>query len=232
MTTRLAAAQSGSDREHRVELDVPILSEEPAAVPIRVSLDHPMDPDHHIRSIEVTMDRDPVPAKGKFLFSVENGRPWAAYQMRSGTGGVVRAVAVCNRHGELTASREIRVVEGGCSTPPEQSSRDHPGRPELRLPRTIKPGEPFEARVRLMHGSHTGLVLKQGRFVRELPEYYVKQMTVWLDDQRISEFQMTAAVSPNPLVRFPLRVSRPVTLRVQFVNSEGQRWEVSEAIRL
>jgi predicted secreted protein len=230
--SRSAAAQARTDREHRVDLDVPILSEEPVAVPIRVSLEHPMEPDHHIRSIEVTIDRDPVPAKGRFVLSPENGRPWVAYQMRSGTGGVVQAVAVCSRHGELTASREIRVVEGGCSTPPERGSRERAGSPELRLPRTIKPGEPFEVRVRLIHGSHTGLVLKQGRFVRELPEYYVKQMTVWLDDQRVSEFQMTSAVSPNPLIRFPLRLSRPATLRVQFANSEGQRWEVSQPIRL
>jgi sulfur-oxidizing protein SoxY len=230
--SRTAAAQARADREHRVDLDVPILSEEPAAVPIRVSLEHPMEPDHHIRSIEVTMERDPVPAKGRFVFSPENGRAWVAYQIRSGTGGLVKAIAVCNRHGELTASREIRVVEGGCSTPPERSSRDQAGRPELRLPRTVKAGEPFEVRVRLLHGSHTGLVLKQGRFVRELPEYYVKHMSVWLDDQRAGEFQMTSAVSPNPLVRFPLRVSRPATLRVQFVNSEGQRWEASQAIHL
>ena len=228
----LAWAQPRSEREHRVDLDVPILSEEPAAVPIRVGLDHPMEPDHHIRSIEVTVDGDPVPAKGKFVFSPQNGRPWAAYQVRSGTGGMVKAVAVCNRHGELTASRSIRVVEGGCSTPPERSNRDRAGSPELRLPRSIRAGEPFEVRVRLLHGSYTGLVLKQGRFVRELPEYFVKQMTVWLDDQRVSEFQMTSAVSPNPLVRFPLRVSQSGTLRVQFVNSEGQRWDVSEPIRV
>jgi predicted secreted protein len=229
---RLGFSQPRNEREHRVDLDVPILSEEPAAVPIRVSLEHPMEPDHHIRSIEVTIDGDPVPAKGKFLFSPQNGRAWAAYQVRSGTGGVVKAVAVCNRHGELTGSRSVRVVEGGCSTPPERSNRDRAGSPEVRLPRSIRAGEPFEVRVRLLHGSYTGLVLKQGRFVRELPEYFVKHMTVWLDDQRVSEFQMTSAVSPNPLVRFPLRVSRAGTLRVQFVNSEGQRWDVSESIRL
>jgi predicted secreted protein len=228
----IASAQSRNEREHRIDLDVPILSEEPAAVPIRVSLDHPMEPDHHIRSIEVTVDGDPVPAKGKFVFSPQNGRPWAAYQVRSGTGGTVKAVALCNRHGELTASRSIRVVEGGCSTPPERSNRDRAGSPELRLPRSIRAGEPFEVRARLLHGSYTGLVLKQGRFVRELPEYFVKLMTVWLDDQRVSEFQMTAAVSPNPLVRFPLRVSQSATLRVQFVNSEGQRWDVSEPLRV
>jgi predicted secreted protein len=229
---RLAPAQSRSDREHRIDLDVPILSEEPAAVPIRVAVEHPMEPDHYIQSIEISIDRDPVPAKGKFLFSPANGRPWAAYQMRSGTGGLVKAVAVCTRHGEFRASREVRVVEGGCSTPPEPGARDRVGSPELRLPRAVKAGEPFEVRARVNHGSHTGLVLKQGKFVRELPEYYVKLMTVWLDDQRVSEFQMTSAVSPNPLIRFPLRVNGPATLRVQFVNSEDQRWDVSQAIRV
>jgi predicted secreted protein len=229
--SRPVAAQTRTDREHRIDLDVPILSEEPAAVPIRVGVDHPMEPDHYIQSIEVSIDRDPVPAKGKFLFSPANGRPWAAYQMRSGTGGLVKAVAVCNRHGEFLASHEVRVVEGGCSTPPERGARDRAGSPELRLPRAMKAGEPFEVRARVIHGSYTGLVLKQGKYVRELPEYYVKQMTVWLDDERVSEFQMTSAVSPNPLIRFPLKVTRPATLRVQFVNSEEQRWDVRQAIR-
>jgi predicted secreted protein len=229
---RLGAAQARTDREHQIDLDIPILSEEPAAVPIRVAVEHPMEPDHYIRSIEVTIDRDPVPAKGKFLLSPDNGRPWAAYQVRSGTGGLVKAVVVCSRHGEFQTTREARVVDGGCSTPPERGARERAGSPELRLPRTVKAGEPFEVRARLIHGSYTGLALKQGRFVRELPEYYVQQMTVWLDDQRVTEFQMTSAVSPNPLIRFPLRVTRSVTLRVQFVNSEGQRWEVSQPIRV
>jgi predicted secreted protein len=229
---RPAAGQAGSDREHRIDLDVPILSEEPAAVPIRVGVDHPMEADHYIQSIEVSIDRDPVPAKGKFLFTPANGRPWVSYQMRSGTGGVVRAVAVCSRHGEFRASHEVRVIEGGCSTPPERAARDRVGSPELRLPRAVKAGESFEVRARVSHGSYTGLVLRQGKFVRDLPEYYVKDMTVWLDDQRVSEFQMTSAVSPNPLIRFPLKVTRPATLRVQFANSEGQRWDVSQAIRV
>jgi predicted secreted protein len=231
-TSRLAVAQSRAEREHRIDLDVPLLSEEPAAVPIRVGVEHPMEPDHYIQSIEVSIERDPVPAKGKFLFLPANGRAWVAYQVRSGTGGLVKVVAVCSRHGEFVTSREVRVVEGGCSTPPERGARDRVGSPELRLPRAVKGGEPFEVRARVIHGSYTGLVVKQGRFVRELPEYYVKRMTVWLDDQRVCEFQMTSAVSPNPLIRFPLKVTRPATLRVQFVNSEEQQWETSQAIRV
>jgi sulfur-oxidizing protein SoxY len=229
---RPGAGQSRSDREHRIHLDVPILAEEPAAVPLRVALDHPMEPDHYIRSIEVSIERDPVPLKGKFAFTPANGRPWVAYQMRSGTGGLVKVVAVCSREGDVLASRELRVVEGGCSTPPERNARDRTGHPQLRLPSSVRPGVPFEVRAQLSHASDTGLALRQGRFVRERPEYYVKSMTVWLDDQQVSQFEMTSAVSPHPLIRFPLRVTRPARLRVQFTNSEDQRWEVTEAIRI
>ena len=162
--SRRARAQSRSEREHRIDLDVPLLSEEPASVPIRVGVEHPMEPDHYIQSIEVSIERDPVPAKGKFLFLPANGRAWVAYQMRSGTGGLVKAVAVCSRHGEFVASREVRVVEGGCSTPPERGARDRVGSPELRLPRAVKLGEPFEVRARVIHGSHTGLVAQAGAF--------------------------------------------------------------------
>jgi acyl-coenzyme A thioesterase PaaI-like protein len=152
--------------------------------------------------------------------------------MRSGTGGIVRAVAECSRHGQLAGTAEIRVVEGGCSTPPERGARDRAGAPEIRLPRSVRLGEVIEVRARVRHASYTGLVLREGRFVRELPDYFIRQMLVTLDDERVSEFQMTAAVSPNPLIRLPLRVARAGGLRVVFVNSEGERWEASQPLRV
>ena len=36
---------------------------------------------------------------------------------------------------------------------------------------------------------------------------------------------MTSAVSPNPLIRFPRGSPRPARLRVEFTNSEEQRWK-------
>ena len=76
------------------------------------------------------------------------------------------------------------------------------------------------------------MVLKSGKYVREAPEFYVKQMLVFLDDQKVSEFQLTSAVSANPLIRFPLRVTRAGVLRVVFTNSEGQRWEATQRIQV
>jgi len=89
-----------------------------------------------------------------------------------------------------------------------------------------------QVRAKVDHNSYTGLVLKSGKYVREAPEFYIKQMLVFLDDQQVSEFQMTSAVSANPLIRFPLQVIRSGTLRVVFTNSEGQRWEAAQRIQV
>lgn len=201
-------------------------------MPVQVWVDHPMEPEHFIKSIEVVLEKDPVPYKGKFLFTPANGQAWVAFQMRSGAGGQVKAVAECSKHGRFVGTKELRVVEGGCTTAPEKVERDRLGNPMLRLPSSVKPGQVIQIRTKVDHNSYTGLALKNGKIVRVAPEFYVKEMLVYLDDQKVSEFQMTSAVSPNPLIRFPLKAIRSGTLRVVFVNSEGQRWEVTQSLRV
>jgi predicted secreted protein len=226
-----ARGQGRSDGSHGPVIDLPVLADDPAAVPIQVWVDHPMEPDHFIRSLEVSLDTDPVPSKGTFAFTPANGRAWVAFQFRSGIGGVVKVVAECSRHGRSVGSREVRVVEGGCATAPDKATRERLGNPLIRVPRVVRVGEVVEVRTKLDHSSYTGLALKGGKFVRELPEFYVKQMLVYLDTRKVSEFRMTSAVSPNPLIRFPLRVTGSETLRVVYVNTEGQRWEAAHDLR-
>src|SRR6266542_5612758 len=124
--------------------------------------------------------------------------------------------------------REVRVASGGCATTADAASRDRLGNPRLRMSRAPKVGEVIEIRTKLDHDSDTGLRLRDGRYVRERPEFFVKQMRVYVDQQLISDFRLTSAVSSNPIIRFPLKVSRSGTLRVVFVNSEGRQWEVTE----
>lgn len=227
-----AWAQDTPEREHAPRLEMPILAEDSAAVPIQVSVDHPMEPDHFIRSIEVTLDKDPVPWKGKFNFTPGNGRAWVAFTMRSGTGGLVRAVAECSKHGRFASTRDVRVAEGGCATGGAPVDRVRIGNPQLRLPGSLRAGQVVEARAKVDHDSNTGLVLKGGKFIREQPEFYVKDMLVYLDGDKVSEFQMGSAISANPLIRFPLKITKSGTVRVVFVNSEGQRWETSQPVRV
>jgi predicted secreted protein len=222
-------AQPDLERDHRPVIDAPTLSEDPSAVPLQVSVNHPMATDHFIRSLAIRLDNDPVPDKGTFFFTPANGQAAVAFHMRSGAGGLLKVTAECSRHGRFTATKEIRVAEGGCAGPPDMS-RDRLGNPRIRVPDSLRAGDIVQVRAKVDHNSYTGLVLKDGKYLREAAEFYVKQMVVFLDDRKVSEFQMTSAVSPNPMIRFPLKVTPGGTLRVVFVNNEGQRWEASQRI--
>ena len=219
------------EREHQPRLELPVLAENPAAVPVRVSVDHPMEPDHFIRFIEIVLDKDPVPHKGTYRFSPANGHAWVAFPMRSGTGGVVRATAECSQHGRFVASRETRVTSDGCATLSDTIAKDRLGNPRLRLARPPKLGEVIEVRVKIDHDSDTGLSLRGATYVRERREFFIKQVRVYFERQLVSDFRLTSAVSSNPLIRFPLKVTRAGTLRAVFVNSEGRQWEVAESIQ-
>jgi sulfur-oxidizing protein SoxY len=227
---RKAIAQ-GQDRQHQPLIEVPLLSEDGTAVPIKVSVDHPMEPDHFIRSLEVMLDNDPVPSKGTFFFSPANGKAWMAYQMRSGVGGVLKVIGECSRHGRFIGSAELRVVGGGCTIAPEKIEKERLGHPMIRLPATLRSGDIVEVRAKIDHHSSTGLIEKGGKFIRERPEFYVRTMAVYLGPQKVSEFSMTSAVSANPLIRFPLKITGPGVLRIVFQNSEGQQWEALHQIQ-
>jgi sulfur-oxidizing protein SoxY len=223
-------AEAGAD-DHRPKLDLPILAEDPTAVPVRVSVDHPMERDHHIRSLEIVLPTDPVAHKGTYRFTPGSGRASVAFQMRSGVGGVVQAAAECTRHGRFVATREVRVAGDGCATAPELVARERSGNPKLRLARVPRLGEIVEVRTKLDHDSDTGLSLKGGVYVGERPEFFVRQVRVYFDRDLVAHFTLTSAISANPILRFPVRVPRRGVLRVVFANNEGRQWEISEPVR-
>lgn len=226
-----AASGQGRERQHQPKLELPLLAENPTAVPVRVSVDHPMEPDHFIRSIEIILAKDPVPHKGTYRFTPANGQAWVAFPMRSGAGGVVRATAECSQHGRFVATREIRVASDGCATLSDTIDRERLGNPRLRLARPPRLGEVIEVRTKIDHDSDTGLSLRGATYVRERPEFFIRQMRVYFERELISEFRLTSALSPNPIIRFPLKLTRAGTLRVVFVNNEGRQWEAVESIR-
>jgi sulfur-oxidizing protein SoxY len=225
---RAGAAQA--DPAHRAQIDVPILADDPVAIPLMVSVDHPMEPDHFIRSLDVVLATDPVPAKGTFLFTPASGRASVAYQMRSGQGGDLVVVVQCTRHGRFETRQPVRVAPGGCALPPGASTKESGGSPSLRLGAAAKPGAVVPVWTSLKHTSHTGLAERQGKFVPERPPYYVERVTVFVGDDRVSEFRLTPAVSPDPRIRFFVRAASGRAVRVAFVNNRKETWEVSQPL--
>ena len=46
----------------------------------------------------------------------------------------------------------------------------------------------------------------------------------------MSEFVLTAAVSPDPTLRFFVKAAPGAMLRVVFVNNRGERWEADQRL--
>lgn len=108
------------------------------------------------------------------------------------------------------------------------------GKPKMRLPRSIKSGEIIEVRVKIRFASFTGLKIVDETkmiFKREKPAVYLKKMDVIYGGQKISEYFMTSATSPDPLIRFKMRADKEAPLKIIFENSLGGKAEVSKNVK-
>jgi len=216
---------------HRPRIATPNLAEDPIAVPVRVSVEHPMEPGHFIESLDIVLATDPVPRKGTFRFTPANGRAEVAFPMRSGVGGLLEVTATCSRHGRFVGTRELRVAGDGCAVDLETPAKNRARHPKLRVTDTPWGRGVVEVLARLDHESDTGLRSIGGKYVRVRPEFFLRQMRVYLGRRMVSDFRFTSALSPSPIIRFPLKITGEQRLRVVFLNSEGRQWEATQLIR-
>ena len=93
--------------------------------------------------------------------------------------------------------------------------------PKIRVPRRIKKDQLIEVRVKVRHNSYTGLKYTDGKYGFARPAYFLRTMIVYYGDEAISQYDMTSATSPNPLVRFKLRATKKAPLKVVFTNSDN-----------
>jgi sulfur-oxidizing protein SoxY len=103
------------ERIHLPKVTLPPVVEDGTQASIIVSLDHPMEEDHYIKSIQILNFADPVVIKGKFYMTPLNGEAFISTQIRlAGGEGTVWVVAECNKHGKWAANRTVNVAAGGC----------------------------------------------------------------------------------------------------------------------
>ena len=122
-TAEAKVFQFAEDPENLTELErlhIPQVSLQPVVedgsqASIQVQMEHPMEEDHYIRSIQIVNFSDPVQTKGTFYFSPANGQAFLGTQIRlNGGESTVWVVAECNQHGKWATSKFTKVAAGGC----------------------------------------------------------------------------------------------------------------------
>ena len=103
------------EQMHVPKISLPPVVEDGSQASIVCSVDHPMDGDHYIKSIQIMNFADPVVIKGKFYLTPNNGEAYISTQIRlSGGEGTVWVVSECNKHGKWASSKNVSVAAGGC----------------------------------------------------------------------------------------------------------------------
>jgi predicted secreted protein len=230
------------EREHLPSLRLPARTRNGAKVPIVVEMSHPMTFDHHVTSLEVVNETDPIPSKGIFHLTPANGAVYVAFQARMDDGdSEVTVTTECNRHGRSAARRRISVPDeaGGCTGTAPPWGRAPGGEihsPEIRIAELverggIRRGEVIHPQLKIRHPNRTGLAERNGSFVQASEPLYLKELEVWFGGQRVSRFEFTPALSDDPFITFALLASREGPLEVRLVNNRGQRFEAAHQIR-
>ena len=103
------------EKMHIPKITLPPVVEDGSQAPIVVAVDHPMEPDHYIKNIQIMNFTDPVVIKGKFYFTLVNGEVYLGTQIRlAGGEAKVWVIAECNQHGKWAVSKDTKVAAGGC----------------------------------------------------------------------------------------------------------------------
>ncbi len=103
------------EQEHLMNIRLPIIAEDGSNVPMVIAMDHPMEPDHYIKTLQIVGFNDPIVSKGIYNFTPANGQAYLSTQLRmDGGDATVFVIAECTQHGRWATKATLKVSLGGC----------------------------------------------------------------------------------------------------------------------
>ena len=103
------------EKIHVPKVTLPPVVEDGNQAPIVVRIDHPMEENHYIKSIQILNFKDPVVIKGQCFFTPMSGEAYFGTQIRlAGGESRVWVVSECNQHGKYATYKDVKVAAGGC----------------------------------------------------------------------------------------------------------------------
>ena len=111
---RLFGGRPLKDGASVITLDLPLIAENGAVVPVTVEVASPQTPQSYVKSIYVIADKNRRPLNAQFNLTPAMGLAYVGTNLRLGESTDVRAVAELSDGTLLVARREVKVTVGGC----------------------------------------------------------------------------------------------------------------------
>lgn len=112
--TRLFGTRPIKDGSGVVKLDIPLIAENGAVVPVSVDVALPMTPANYVKHVYVVADKNRIPIITRIALTPASGQASVATSVRLGETGDVRAIAEQSDGTLLQVKREVKVTVGGC----------------------------------------------------------------------------------------------------------------------
>ncbi|WP_167856059.1 thiosulfate oxidation carrier protein SoxY [Natronospirillum operosum] len=183
----------------QLRMQMPSVSEDGSAVPLELSIDHPMSADEYIESIRVFATKNPNAEVVDFFLTPQMGRPEVSTRVRVNESQTLYAVAHSSTGEVYVASADIRITVGGCLMASDDDIAEF-GQPRVAIPRSPSAGEPGEVRTLVTHPMETGL--REGPDGEILPRRLLDTLVVEYEGDTVLTVRMHTAVSENPYMRF------------------------------
>ena len=111
---RLFGGRPIKDGSSAIKLDLPLIAENGAVVPVTVEVNAPMTSQSYVKAIYVVSDKNRRPLNAKFNLTPAMGQAYVGANLRLGESTDVRAIAEMSDGTLLQAKREVKVTVGGC----------------------------------------------------------------------------------------------------------------------
>jgi sulfur-oxidizing protein SoxY len=111
---RLFGTRPIKDAAGAIKLELPLIAENGAVVPVAVEVQSPMTPADHVKTIFIISDKNRRPMNARFQLTPLMGAATVGTNLRLGETTDVRAIAELSNGTLLQAKREVKVTVGGC----------------------------------------------------------------------------------------------------------------------
>lgn len=101
-------------REGRVRLEIPRLADNGHSVPLKVTVESPMNAADYVRSVTLLSERNPRPLMAKFYLGPRCGRAEVITRVRLNGSQRVLAIAQLSDGSYWSGSAEVEVTESAC----------------------------------------------------------------------------------------------------------------------
>ena len=102
-------------RTGKVKLDIPPLVENGNTVPMTVSVDSPMAPEDHVKSIHIFNEKNPQPNIGNFYLGPHSGRAQVSTRIRLADSQKIVAIARLSDGSFWSVSVDVVVTLAACT---------------------------------------------------------------------------------------------------------------------